>query len=79
MTDKLIFEDAKIKIYENSRQYVEDTNRYHLQKELKEERRKNGELIKIANEKVRKEMELDAKGVDPDNYQRKLYLLKQMR
>ncbi len=77
--DNLIFEDGKVKKYENSKQYTEDTNRYHLQKELKEEKRKNKELTKIANAKVRKEMELDKKWQEPDEYNRKLYLLKQMR
>ena len=78
-TDNLIFEDGKIKRYENSRQYEDDINKYHLEKELSETKRKNTELTKIANTKVRKEMELDIKGQEPDEYQRKLYLLKNMR
>lgn len=61
MTDRLIFEGGQVKIYENSKQYVEDTNRYQLQKELKEEKRKNKELVQIANMKVTKELELDKK------------------
>lgn len=77
--DNLIYEDGKIKRYENSRQYIEDTNRYHLEKELNEEKRKNKELLTIANTKVKKEMELEVKGQEPDEYQRKLYLLKNMR
>ena len=79
MEDNLIFEENQIKKYENSKQYREDTNRYHLEKELKETKRKNSELTKIANAKVRKEMELDVKGQEPNEYQRKLYTLRNMK
>lgn len=79
MTDRLIFEDNQIKIYEQSKQYGEDINRYQLQKDLKEEKRKNNELIRIANTKVRKELELDVKNQEPNEYQRKIYLLRNMR
>ena len=50
-----------------------------MERELEETKRKNSELLQIANTKVRKEMELDVKGQEPDEYQRKLYLLKNMR
>ena len=79
ITDNLIYEDNQIKRYENSRQYAEDKNKFHLERELSETKRKNSELLQIANTKVRKEMELDVKGQEPDEYQRKLYLLKNMR
>ena len=79
MDDNIIFEENQIKKYENSKQYREDTNRYHLEKELEDTKRKNSELTKIANAKVRKELELDAKGQEPDEYQRKLYTLKNMK
>ena len=79
ITDNLIFEDNQIKKYENSKQYIEDTNRYHLTHELEETKRKNTELEQIANMKVRKELELDKKGEEDGEYQRKLYLLKNMR
>lgn len=79
LSDNLIFEDWQIKRYENSKQYVEDTNRYHLTKELEDTKRKNKELERIANTKVRKELELDVKGEEDGEYQRKLYLLKNMR
>lgn len=77
--DNLIFEDNQIKKYENSKQYIEDTNRYHLTEELKEEKRKNTELTQIANMKVKKELELDVKWQEADEYQRKIYLLRNMR
>ena len=79
MEDNLIFEENQIKKYENSKQYIEDTNRYHLTKELEEEKRKNADLTKIANTKVRKELELDVKWQEPNEYQRKIYLLRNMR
>ena len=79
ITDNLIYEDNQIKRYENSRQYENDINKFHLERELDETKRKNSELLQIANTKVRKEMELDVKGQEPDEYQRKLYLLKSMR
>lgn len=79
MTDNLIFEGNQIKRYENSKQYIEDTNRYHLTKELDDTKRKNSELEKIANAKVRKELELDIKWEADWEYQRKLYLLRNMR
>ena len=79
MTDRLIFEDNQIKIYEQSKQYGEDINRYQLQKDLKEEKRKNKELVQIANMKVAKELELEKKWEEANEYQRKLYLLRNMR
>lgn len=79
MTDRLIYEGGEIKKYENSKQYIEDTNRYKLQKDLKEEKRKNAELLTIANTKVKKEMRLDVKGQEPDAYHRKLYILNNMK
>lgn len=79
MEDNLIFEENQIKKYENSKQYIEDTNRYHLTKELEDTKRKNAELKSIANSKVKKDLELEVKGQEADEYQRKLYTLKNMR
>lgn len=79
MEDNLIFEENQIKKYENSKQYIEDTNRYKLNKELEETKRKNWELTQIADMKVRKELELDKKWEEDWEYQRKLYLLRNMR
>lgn len=79
MEDNLIFEDNQIKKYENSKQYIEDTNRYHLTKELEDTKRKNAELTTIANAKMNKDLELEVKGQKPDEYNKKLYLLKNMK
>lgn len=79
MTDNLIYEEYQIKKYENSKQYIEDTNRYHLNKELEETKRKKSELESIANMKVKKELELDVKWEEANEYQRKIYLLRNMR
>ena len=79
MEDNLIFEENQIKKYENSKQYIEDSNRYHLTHELEETKRKNAELTTIANAKMRKDLELDVKWQEPDEYNKKLYLLKNMK
>lgn len=78
-TDNLIFEGGQVIKYENSKQYIEDTNQYHLQKQINELERKNKDLEKIANTKVTKDLELDVKGQEANEYQRKIYLLKHMR
>ena len=79
LTDNLIFENWKVIKYENSKQYIEDTNRYHLIKELDKTKKKNEELERIANTKVKKEMRLYLKKQEPDEYHRKLYLLRNTR
>ena len=79
MEDNIIFEWGKVIKYENSKQYIEDSNRYHLTHELEEEKRKNSELTQIANAKVKKDMELERRGLEADEYTRKLYMLKNMR
>lgn len=79
LTDNLIFEWWQVIKYENSKQYIEDTNRYHLTKELEETQRKNKELEKIANTKITKDMRLELKWEEADEYHRKLYLLRNMR
>lgn len=79
MTDRLIYEDNMVKRYEDSRQYAEDINRYHLQKEMDILKKKNEDLTKIANTKIRTEMALDQKNLEPNEHQRKLYLLRNMR
>jgi hypothetical protein len=79
MEDNIIFEWGKVVKYENSKQYIEDSNRYHLNKELEDEKRKNAELTTIANAKMRKDLELDVKWQEPDEYNKKIYLLKNMR
>jgi hypothetical protein len=79
MEDNLIFEDNQIKKYENSKQYIEDSNRYHLTKELEDTKRKNAELTTIANAKMNKDLELEVKGQKQDEYNKKLYLLKNMK
>lgn len=79
MEDNLIFEWGKVIKYENSKQYIEDSNRYHLTKELEETKRKNAELTTIANAKMVKDLELEVKWQEPDEYNKKLYLLKNMK
>ena len=75
----LIFENGKVKIYEQSKQREEDSNKYHLIKENNNLKKKNRELEQIANNKITKDMKLDIKGEEADEYHRKLYLLRNMR
>lgn len=79
MEDNLIFEGWKVVKYENSKQYIEDSNRYHLTHELEETKRKNAELTTIANAKMTKDLELETKGQEPDEYNKKIYLLRNMK
>ena len=79
MTDRLIYEGWQVKIYEESKQYGEDINRYHLQKELVKKTKDNEQLRSIAYERIAKEMELEVKKQEPGAYHKNLYLLKQMR
>lgn len=78
-TDRLIYEAGEVKLYENSKQYIEDTNRYHIQKELSELKKKNSELVQIANTKITQELELDVRWQEANEYQRKIYQLRNMR
>lgn len=79
LSDNLIYEWWKIVKYENSKQYIEDTNRYHLTKQIKELERKNKYLNIIANTKLTKDLELEVKGETPSEYHQKIYLLKSKR
>ena len=79
MTDRLIYEGWEIKIYEHSKQYGEDINRYHLQKELRRTQKKNEQLQRIADNKIEKEMELKTKNQKVSEYHRQIYLLKHMK
>lgn len=78
-TDNLIIENWQLKIYERSKQRDEDSNKYHLSKQVERLEKRNDDLIKIANTKVKKEMRLDIKWQEPDEYHRKLYLLRNTR
>ena len=75
MEDNLIFEWGKVIKYENSKQYIEDSNRYHLTKELEKTKKENAELTTIANAKMRKDLELDVKWDEPNKYNKNIYSL----
>ncbi len=79
MEDNLIFEWGKVIKYENSKQYIEDSNRYHLKHELEKTKKENAELTTIANAKMRKDLELDVKWDEPNKYNKNIYLLRNMR
>lgn len=75
----LIFENWKIKIYEQSKQREEDSNKYHLTKENNKLKKENKKLETIANAKITNELELETKGQEANSYQRNIYLLKNMK
>ena len=77
-TDRLIFEDNQIKLYENSKQYLEDINYYHLQTENEKLKKENKQLEFIAHEKIQEDREMFTTD-KPNDYQKKIYLLKKMK
>lgn len=77
-TDRLIFEENQIKRYEESNQYLEDINYYHLQNENKELKKHNKQLEIIAHEKIQEDPKM-FKTDKPNDYQQKIYLLKKMK
>ena len=79
MTDRLIYEDNQVKKYEHSKQYAEDINRYHLQKEVRILEKKNKDLTIIANKTTTKELELEERWLEANEYQRKILLLRKLR
>ena len=74
-TDNLIYEDNQIKIYENSKQYEEDTNKYQLNKELELEKKRNEDLKIIADIKIKKQ----TKKKEVSKLDEKLYILNNTR
>jgi len=77
-TDRLIFEDNQIKLYENSKQYLEDINYYHLQTENEKLKKENKQLEFIAHEKIQEDREMFTTD-KPNDYQKKIYLLKKIK
>ena len=54
--DKLIYEDNKVKRYEESRQYMEDIGEHKLLKENKKLKKENDRLKPIAEREVRNQL-----------------------
>lgn len=76
LSDNLIFEDGKVKIYEKSNQFDKDIHKYHLKSKINSLEFQNTKLEKIANENVKKDLELKQ---DTTKFNRELYLLKNLR
>ena len=55
-TDKLIYEDNKVKRYEESKQYMEDIGEHKLLKENKKLKKENDRLKPIAEREVRNQL-----------------------
>jgi hypothetical protein len=76
LSDNLIFEDWKVKIYEKSNQFDKDIHKYHLKSKIHSLEFQNGKLEKIANQTVKNDMELKR---ETTKFDRELYLLKQLK
>lgn len=79
MNDNLIFEDWEVRIYEKSKQFEKDVNKYSLQKKIDHLEKQNENLTQIANKKITKEMELETRWLEANEHQRLLYLVRNMR
>lgn len=78
LSDNLIFEWWQVIKYENSQQYIEDTNRYHLTKELDRVKRENKDMEIALNKKIKWEIK-KARADEITEYDKKLYILKNKR
>lgn len=76
LSDNLVLEDWKIRIYEKSKQFEKDIHKYQLSEKIESLEFQNNKLEKIANKKTEKELELKK---DAWKFERELYLLKQMK
>lgn len=79
LNDNLIFEDGEVRIYEKSKQFEKDVHKYYLDEEINNLKHKNKDLEQIANKKVTKDLELKERWLEANEYQRKIYLLKNLR
>lgn len=77
--DNLIFENGEVRLYEKSNQFEKDVHKYQLDEKIKKLEHNNKDLEKIANIKITKELELEERWLEANEYQRKIYLLKNLR
>jgi hypothetical protein len=75
LSDNLVIEDGKVKLYEKSKQFEKDIHKYKLSEKVKDLEFQNNKLEKIANDKTKKKMNFKKVG----KFERELYLLKQMK
>ena len=77
--DNIIFEDGEIRIYEKTKQFEKDVHKYRLDEKIKKLEHHNKDLEQIANKKITKDLELNERWLEANEYQRKIYLLKNLR
>ena len=77
--DNLIFEDGEVRVYEKTKQFEKDVHKYWLDEKIKRLEHDNKDLETIANKKVTKDLELEERWLEANEYQRKIYLLKNLR
>ena len=75
----LIFEDWKIKVYEKSKQWEEDSNKYHLTKENKNLKQENSKLEKIAKISVKEHSKRYGDGEKLTDFEKNIYMLNHLK
>lgn len=78
-TDNLILEDWHIKIYEHSKQWNEDSNKYHLSKENERLHNENEKLEKIAKVWVKTKSKRYGKWEKLTDFEKNIYLLNHLK
>lgn len=78
-TDNLIIENWHIKIYEQSKQREEDSNKYHLTKENERLQNENEKLERIAKIGVEKKSNRYGKGEKLTDFEKNIYLLNHLK
>lgn len=78
-TDNLILEDWHIKIYEHSKQWNEDSNKYHLSKENERLKNENDKLEKIAKIWVETKSQRYWKWEKLTDFEKNIYLLNHLK
>ena len=78
-TDNLILEDWHIKIYEHSKQWNEDSNKYHLTKENKILKNENEKLERIAKVWVETKSKRYWKWEKLTDFEKNIYMLNHLK
>lgn len=75
----MIFEDWKIKVYEKSKQWEEDSNKYHLMKENQNLKNENEKLERIAKVEVEQKSKRYGKEETLTDFEKNIYLLNHLK
>lgn len=75
----LIFENWKIKVYEKSKQWEEDSNKYHLSKENNNLKKENEKLEKIAKIGVKEKSKRYGDWEKLTDFEKNIYMLNHLK